>query len=70
MKKNGVLNGSESESVTRETAISYRGRALVVTLKPRAIEVHEKGRRDTVSVPYDVIYEVGFKLRHLQQNGG
>ena len=60
-----LLKGSSS--VTRETAILYRGRALVVTLKPRSIEVREKGRRDRVAVPYDVVYEIALKLRARQK---
>ncbi|HEY1861514.1 MAG TPA: hypothetical protein VGG61_14230 [Gemmataceae bacterium] len=60
----------ESKTVSRQTAISYRGRPLMVKLGPRTIEVREKGRRDSVSVSYDAIYELGYKLRWLQQKAG
>jgi hypothetical protein len=53
-----------SKTVTRETAICYRGRALVVTLTPRAVEIREKGRRDRLAISYDAIYECALKLRY------
>lgn len=49
--------------VTRETFSLYRGRPLVVRLKPRTLEIREKGRRDTLSVDYGVLYEFALKLR-------
>jgi hypothetical protein len=52
---------------TRETATSYRGRPLIATLTPRYLEIREKGRRDTLMVSYDVIYELALKLRWRKQ---
>ena len=49
--------------VTRETASVYRSRPLVVRLRPRTIEIREKGRRDVLSVDYSVLYEFALKLR-------
>lgn len=47
----------------RETATLYRGRPLIVRLKPRTIEIHEKGRRDVLSMDYGALYEFALKLR-------
>ena len=52
-----------TKPVTRETAAMYRRRPLVVTIKPRHLELREKGRRDTLAVDYATIYEVAMKLR-------
>ena len=52
-----------TKPVTRETAAMYRHRPLVVTIKPRHLELREKGRRDTLAVDYATIYEVAMKLR-------
>lgn len=49
--------------VTRETASLYRTRPLVVSLKPRTIEIREKGRRDVLAVDYGALYEFALKLR-------
>lgn len=48
---------------TRETAVTYRRRPLVVTVLPRTIELREKGRRDVLAVDYATIYEFALKLR-------
>jgi hypothetical protein len=47
----------------RETSDIYRGRPLVVTAHPRHVELHEKGRRDVLSVDYATIYELALRLR-------
>jgi hypothetical protein len=52
-----------TKPVTRETAAIYRHRPLVVTIKPRHLELREKGRRDTLAVDYATIYEMAMKLR-------
>ncbi len=49
--------------VRRETAKVYRGRALCVTLRPTFLEIREKGRRDTLSIDYSVLYEFTLKAR-------
>lgn len=54
---------TESHPVTRETVSPYRGRPLVVRLKPRVLEIKEKGRRDVLTVDYGVLYEFALKLR-------
>lgn len=48
---------------TRETGALYRGRALVVRLRGRYLEVWEKGRRDRLQVDYHALYEFAAKLR-------
>jgi hypothetical protein len=54
---------TQATKTTRETAVSYRGRPLIATLTPRYLEIREKGRRDTLAVSYDAIYELALKLR-------
>ena len=49
--------------VKRETAVSYRRRALIVELTAHAAVIREKGRRDRVVCPWDAIYQMGMKLR-------
>jgi hypothetical protein len=56
-----------TKPVRRETSVLYRRRPLVVNLTPRFIEIREKGRRDVLSVGYDVIYEFAMKLRFRQE---
>ena len=51
----------------RETATIYRGRALVVTLHPRYIEIHEKGRRDSAALDYEAVYETALKARAIRE---
>jgi hypothetical protein len=45
-----------------ETSAEYRGRALVVELTPHYVILREKGRRETVSVPWLAVHELGMKL--------
>lgn len=52
-----------SRPVTRETAVLYKRRPLVVTVEPRCLTIREKGRRDRISVSFDAIYELGLKRR-------
>ena len=53
--------------VRRETALYYRGRALMVELAPRHLVIREKGRRDSVSVDYAAIYEFALKIRFRRE---
>lgn len=48
--------------VKRETSTLYRRRALLVEVTAYSAVIREKGRRDAVTVPWDVVYEVGMKL--------
>lgn len=48
--------------LTRETAIYYRGRALVVRLHPGYIEVRQRGRRTGYALEYGAVYEAAGKL--------
>lgn len=54
---------TDDRPTRRETASYYRGRALMVQLRGRYLEIREKGRRDVVSVEYGAIYELGLKIR-------
>jgi hypothetical protein len=54
---------SVTKPVRRKTATLYRGRALVVTVHPRHIEIREERRWDSVSVDIASVYEFALKLR-------
>ena len=45
-----------------------RGRPLVVELNPGYLILKKKGRRDAVSLDYEAIYELGWKIRHRAEN--
>jgi hypothetical protein len=49
----------------RETALFYRGRALVVTLRPGFLEVRQKGKRKGYTVSYDAIFSLGAKIQAI-----
>jgi hypothetical protein len=49
--------------VVRETGACFRGRALVVEVHAGFVAVHEKGRREGVTVDWLAIYELGWKMR-------
>lgn len=55
------------ESVTRETAVVYRRRPLVVTLHPGFLTIRQKLSRESFDLPYDAVYEAAMKLRHIQE---
>jgi hypothetical protein len=57
-----VTRISSASPVRRETDVHYRGRALVVELHPGFLTLKEKGKRYRVSVGYDAILSLGFKL--------
>lgn len=46
----------------RKTAALYRGRALVVRLHPRYLEIGEE-RHQLFAVPYDALYETALRLQ-------
>lgn len=48
--------------VRRETGVVYRGRPLVVELRPWGVILREKGRRLSVPVDYRAVYDLGFKI--------
>jgi hypothetical protein len=51
-----------TKPVRRETAVTYRGRPLIVEVRPWGVILREKGRRLGVPVDYRAIYEFGFKI--------
>ena len=52
-----------TKPVTRETAVLYRRRPLIITVTPRTLVLREKGRRDRLEISFDVIYELALKRR-------
>ena len=48
--------------MTRETATVYRGRPLIVQLRPGYLILREKGRRSGVTLDYRAALDLGFKL--------
>lgn len=43
------------KSVTRETAVQEKGRALVAVLNPRFLSIRLKGTRETYDLNYEVL---------------
>jgi hypothetical protein len=50
----------------RETGLYYRGHVLIVELHPGYLVLRQKGRRDRVSVDYQAILELGYRIRAKQ----
>lgn len=48
--------------VRRETSTVYRGRPLIAEAHAGYLVLREKGRRAGVSVDYQTIYELGWKI--------
>jgi hypothetical protein len=53
---------STSRPVTRETATVYRGRPLIVSLRPAYMMLREKGRRSGVTLDYRAALDLAFNL--------
>lgn len=49
-------------TVKRETAITYRGRPLIVELHPGYLILRQKGTRRAVSIDYSAVLDLGYKL--------
>ena len=49
--------------VKRETSVSVRRRALIVELTAHAAIIRLKGTRDRITVPWNAIIDLGYKLR-------
>ena len=56
-----------TKPVRRETDTFYRGRALMLSIHPRFLTLHEKGRRDKLVLDYATMYEFAMKLRWRQE---
>lgn len=46
-----------------ETSTVYRGKPLVVTLSPLGVSVRVKRQKTDVFVPWDAVYELGWKIQ-------
>jgi hypothetical protein len=55
------------KSVSRETAVAYRGRPLVVTLSSGYLSIRPKGTRRVADISYDAVYEAALKLRFMRE---
>jgi hypothetical protein len=55
-----------TKPVRRETATLYRGRALIVTLHPRHLEMREARRHQSVTADLITLYEFLWKLRWMK----
>ena len=58
---------SLTRPVRRETATTVRGRALVVELHPGYLTLRQKGKHHAVSVGYDAVLDLGWRLLARQQ---
>ena len=52
--------------VRAETGALYRGRPLMIELRPYSVYIREKGRRSGYEAPWEAIYEMAAKLRARQ----
>ena len=50
--------------ITRETAVVYRGRPLLVELRPAYLVLREKGRRFRLDIDYRTILDTAYKMLH------
>jgi hypothetical protein len=53
--------------VTRETAVVYRGRPLLVELHPAYLTLREKGRQFRLSIDYRTILDTAYKMLYKAQ---
>jgi len=53
------------KSVKRETAATYRGRAVIIELHPRHAILRLKGSRERVEIDYLTVLETAWKRRYL-----
>lgn len=63
---------TDTSPTRRETQSIYRGRALLVSLLSRRLEIKEKGRRGEqaiLSVDYLTLYEFAMKLKWRREQG-
>ena len=51
----------------RETATCYRGRPLMVELRPGYLVIRQKGRRAGYEIDYRAIFEAAAKIRARQE---
>jgi hypothetical protein len=58
-----VTRIAATRPVIRETGACYRGRPLVVEVHAGFLAMHEKGRREGVTIDWQAIYELGWKMR-------
>lgn len=52
-------NGS---SVERETSVLYRGRPIIITLRPGGLEIRFKGKREKHWLDYEVALAAALKV--------
>jgi hypothetical protein len=67
VRKTPMTKLQPESQVVRETACFYRNRALVVKLRPRHIEIRQKGKHHTLMVPYDTLWDFAQKLHWKMQ---
>jgi hypothetical protein len=53
--------------VTRESAVFDRGRALIVSLHPRHLEIRPKGTRTRYTASYDQIMWLAVRRQHQEE---
>jgi len=58
------------QALIRETATLERGDPLIIDAgNPKFLEMWPKGKRESVTVPWDAIYDLGRKLK-ARRGGG
>lgn len=48
--------------IQAETSAAYRGRPLMILIQPHGVLIREKGRRESYSVPWLAVHELGMRL--------
>lgn len=61
---------TSENTVTRETAIVYKGKPLVVGLHPGYLTIRPKGGHEEVMLAYDAAYETALKIEAREKRSG
>lgn len=59
-----MTNLTSVSTVRRETGVTYRKRVLCVSLHAQYLEIWPKGLRTHVTVDYQAILDLAWKLKH------
>lgn len=63
------MTNSQNSPVTRETAVSEKGRPLIITLKGGEMELRFKGLREVLHLDYEVAVACARKVAFREAGG-
>jgi hypothetical protein len=55
------------KAVEMKTGVTYKGRPLIITPTSLGVHIREARRKEGVFVPWEVVYEVGWKMEALRK---